>query len=454
MPEKILNLKKNKKILLLSILFLLVLSGVVFVFQKNKDIKIVSKENQNETSDEVVVENIVYVGEEKLDSPISTDFAEGENVENENELEMSNWVLDFINIILENQKPKTIKVPEEYKSIQLAIDSAKSGDRIEVLPGEYKENITMKEGVSVIGAGFLTLESQDSLVVQDEKSINNQVEGNGLTLVLTEDEQTENEDVNEEGVEVEIKTDFYQDKLVSSIIDGGGFGNVVTFKNEITNKTEFGGFTIINSGKSLSGVFIEDSSPWIHDNVLVDNEYNIYIKGKSSPVIQKNRIQLANKGIQIYAFEKDDEYELKSNIIDNLITDNKIGIDVYQSSAEINHNTISYNNHYKTYLGATYGIYLSKSSAEIKNNIITDNGICELCAGVSADKESKEVVLKFNNIWNNKNNFVCFGDCTMEDNNLSEEPLFVDYINGGYKLSEESGIIGKSEDELDIGIRW
>ncbi|MDF1498178.1 MAG: DUF1565 domain-containing protein [Patescibacteria group bacterium] len=446
--------KTNKKIILITILFLLILSGAVFAFQQNKDIKIISKENQNEISDEVVVENIVYVGEEKLDSSVSTNFTEGENIKNENESKTSNWVLDFINIISEKQKPKIIKVPEEYKSIQLAIDSAKFGDRVEVSPGEYKENIIMKEGVSVIGAGLLTLESQDSSVAQDDIIISNQVEGNGLTLVLMEDEQTENEDVNEEGVEVEIKIDFSQDKLVSSIIDGGGFGNVVTFKNEITSKTELGGFTIINSGKSLSGVFIEDSSPWIHDNVLVNNEYNIYVKGKSSPIIQKNRIQLANKGIQIYAFEKDDEYELKSNIIDNLITDNKIGIDVYQSSAEINHNTISYNNHYKTYLGATYGIYLSKSSAEIKNNIITDNGICELCAGVSADKESKKVVLKFNNIWNNKNNFVCFGDCTMEYNNLSEEPLFIDYINGDYKLSEESTIVGKSEDELDIGIRW
>lgn len=141
-------------------------------------------------------------------------------------------------------------------------------------------------------------------------------------------------------------------------------------------------------------------------------------------------------------------------IIDNLITDNKIGIDLYQASAIISHNAISYNNHYKTYLGATYGIYLSKSSAEIKNNIIMDNGICELCAGVNADKESKNVVLKYNNIWNNKNNFACFGECIMENNNISEEPLFVDYIGGSYKLNEESPLLGKAEDGLDIGVRW
>ncbi|MCK4592434.1 right-handed parallel beta-helix repeat-containing protein, partial [Candidatus Parcubacteria bacterium] len=144
----------------------------------------------------------------------------------------------------------------------------------------------------------------------------------------------------------------------------------------------------------------------------------------------------------------------KPIIIDNLITDNKIGIDLYQASAIINHNTISYNNHYKTYLGATFGIYIKDSSAKISNNIITDSGICDLCAGINVDEESKDIVLKYNNIWNNKNNFVCFGKCVMEDNNFSEDPMFVDYINGDYKLSEESGLIGKSEKGLDIGIRW
>ena len=352
--------------------------------------------------------------------------------------------------IVESQREiKIIKVPDDYESIQLAIDSAGAGDRIEVSTGEYQENIVMKEGVSLIGLS--------------------------VSINKTDEEETElNSEASElSSVSSEASAVSPFSSVGKAILDGGNFGNVVSFKNGITDKTELAGFTIKNAGKSLSGVFVENSSPFIHDNVFVDNEYGIYIKGKSSPVIQKNVIQFSNKGIEVFNFEKMEdlmrEEELKANkrlfafnsssrtnpiIIDNLITDNKIGIDLYQSSAVINHNAISYNNHYKIYLGATYGIYLSKSSAEIANNIITDSGICELCAGVNADKESKNVVLKYNNIWNNKNNFVCFGECVMEDSNMSYEPMFVDYISGSYKLSEDSPLIGKAEDGLDIGVRW
>ena len=141
-------------------------------------------------------------------------------------------------------------------------------------------------------------------------------------------------------------------------------------------------------------------------------------------------------------------------ITDNLITDNKTGIDLYNSSAIINHNTISYNNHYKTYLGPTFGIYTAKSSAEITNNIITDNGICDLCAGINADEKSKDIIISYNNIWGNESNFVCFGKCVLEDNNFSEDPKFVNCVTSDFRLKEESGLIGVCEDGSDVGMRW
>ena len=141
-------------------------------------------------------------------------------------------------------------------------------------------------------------------------------------------------------------------------------------------------------------------------------------------------------------------------IVDNLITDNKIGIDLYQASAMINHNTISYNNHYKAYLGATFGINLSNSFAEIMNNIVTDSGICELCAGINVDEKSKNIIISYNDIWNNKNNFICFGECTLEDNNISKDPLFIDPVNWNFELREESELIGMCKDESNMGVRW
>ena len=42
---------------------------------------------------------------------------------------------------------------EDYTSIQPAIDAASDGDVVQVLPGEYLENIALKEGVDVVGGG-------------------------------------------------------------------------------------------------------------------------------------------------------------------------------------------------------------------------------------------------------------------------------------------------------------
>ena len=45
---------------------------------------------------------------------------------------------------------KTITVPDDYKSIQAAIDAAKSGDVVLVKPGTYYELLVMKDGVKVV----------------------------------------------------------------------------------------------------------------------------------------------------------------------------------------------------------------------------------------------------------------------------------------------------------------
>ena len=77
-----------------------------------------------------------------------------------------------------------------------------------------------------------------------------------------------------------------------------------------------------------------------------------------------------------------------------------------------------------------------------------------MCAGINADEESKNIVISYNNIWGNKNNFVCFGECIMENNNFSEDPKFVNCVTGDFQLKEESGLVGECEDGSNVGVRW
>ncbi|MFZ2970029.1 MAG: hypothetical protein WA063_02680 [Minisyncoccia bacterium] len=421
------NSKKIKYIITATLFFVIIF---VFAFAYQNRSFVFEKKGGSPVVKEVIAEGSVTDKKKESNSPslnvvaIEDANSDGDKEKingQENDISViAKWLSDIIGI--EKREARTLNVPEGYKTIQSAINSARKGDTIKVAEGEFKENIIVKNGIVLEGSGA--------------------------------------------------------DK---TILNGDNLGNVVAFKGAYDIKTSLSGFTIRNSGKSLSGMLIEDSSPWIHDNIITENEYGIYIKGESAPAIQKNVINFSNKGIQVYNFkaqaeEKESQEadqiaaagiainaenikiggntETKPNIIDNLITDNKIGVDLYNSTAKIEHNNISYNNHYRTYLGATFGINLAGSSAEITNNIISDSGICELCGGISADIESKNVVISYNDIWNNKNDYVCFGECILEDNNVSEDPLYMDTISGDYKLKEESTLIGKAKDGLDIGVRW
>jgi parallel beta-helix repeat protein len=48
-------------------------------------------------------------------------------------------------------KPQTLDVPEDYATIQSAINDAYSGDAIRIAPGEYHENLIINKGVSLFG---------------------------------------------------------------------------------------------------------------------------------------------------------------------------------------------------------------------------------------------------------------------------------------------------------------
>ena len=121
-------------------------------------------------------------------------------------------------------------VPDEYLTIQAAIEDSNNGDIVIVSPGTYVENID-----------FL---------------------GKNITVTGTE---PENWDVVE-----------------NTIIDGNNTSSVVTFKNNESNEAVLTGFTITGGYGSIdlefdeeiiwgAGIFCKNSSPFITNNIITGN---------------------------------------------------------------------------------------------------------------------------------------------------------------------------------------
>lgn len=105
--------------------------------------------------------------------------------------------------------PEDIYVPGDYLTIQAGIDAASAGDTVHVAAGTYYENITLKSGVIVQGAGA------------------------GVTT-----------------------------------INGGGSGKVVT-ANNVDSAARLDGFTII--GNRGFGIWNLSSSPTISNNIITSH---------------------------------------------------------------------------------------------------------------------------------------------------------------------------------------
>ncbi|MEK7684677.1 MAG: MBG domain-containing protein, partial [Verrucomicrobiota bacterium] len=56
-------------------------------------------------------------------------------------------------VLLRASSARVLEVPTEYPTIQAAIAAAQSGDTVFVLPGEYLESVTLKEGIVLQGSG-------------------------------------------------------------------------------------------------------------------------------------------------------------------------------------------------------------------------------------------------------------------------------------------------------------
>jgi parallel beta-helix repeat protein len=227
----------------------------------------------------------------------------------------------------------TITVPDDYPSIQDAIDNASSGDTVYVRNGTYYENLVINITIDLIGEGYKT-------TVIDSGGIED-------TILISEDSVT---------------------LMGFTITNGNNSGLTISSDNNIISNN--------NISNNPIGINILASSS---SNVIANNEISrnegagidvmwIWISGPNQHIITNNNISYNRDGISLDASQQ-------NTISHNNITNNENnGIHLeFSSYNEIKYNNITHNDNDGIYLYTPYFFSVSTNYNTITNNMISDN---------------------------------------------------------------------------------
>ncbi|MCD4797103.1 MAG: hypothetical protein K8R49_08050, partial [Candidatus Cloacimonetes bacterium] len=330
-----------------------------------------------------------------------------------------------------------VNVPQDYPTIQQAIDAVENGDLVLVDPGTYVENVNYNGKNITVASLFLT--TQDTIYIS------------------------------------------------STIIDGNQNGSVVTFESGEDSTAVLCGFTITNGLAPYNGGGIKiNGSPLIENCIIQNNSATrgggIYITGSPiirNNIIQSNTVTVAGGGIISYCGEM--------VIRNNLISQNHSdiyggGIHVEISGfVEIANNRISANSSHR---GGAICFHAENAGGIIKNNLVIENIADYIYLDFDYQTESLELInntfaynvvdslgiciynaVLINNIlWENADEEIISSNvavryCNIQggwegEGNIDEDPCFINPDIGLYTLSMYSPCIGAGIDEIEIGGTW
>jgi parallel beta-helix repeat protein len=215
------------------------------------------------------------------------------------------------NRVLVNASPSTLMVPDDYKTIQEAINNAGSGDTIFVRKGIYTENIVINKSITLIG------EDRESTIIDGRAT------GNVISIKAS-------------NVTIKGFTIRNSDPFVGYGIFIERFGNIVISNNSINNN---------NIGIQISF----SSRNQIYENIISANYVGIQLFYSSGNAVYRNVISSNTDGIDVYY------YSVGNTFYENTINNNNWG--VYLSFYS-NNNVFYHNN----FVGNIYNVYAEQTA--------------------------------------------------------------------------------------------
>lgn len=321
---------------------------------------------------------------------------------------------------------ETIQVPQDFSTIQQAIDYAAHGDTVLVSPGTYLERIHYKgKGIALQSTGGPEVTVIDgsqmgcTVIIDNNETHPSLLEGFTVTGGLNIYFQygggitVDSESSRIAGNRIHTNTSDYSG---GGIYVGGGSPLIEEnwiYSNACEN---FGG------GVHVAGGFPVIEENWIHSNWAQKNGGGLEVRYDSSPIIRNNRILLNatgqgdGGGIMVWICSGTFDPVIEGNLISwNSAFDKGGGLCVYNAEGEtfVQNNLFTYN--YAFGADATYecrgpggGIYTEYSHTKIVNNTLCFNyaeshltSVVASGIGCSGISYTQEPVIKNNIIASN-----------------------------------------------------